>query len=147
MKTLDRLKFEMFERVDRFGRDYSASLASHTYVVGLFTAVAALLPIWEAGPRPRFQRSVQRAGRRKQSRFPKLVAWQQGTKAQVSALGREIDKFGVCALWTGGGRNRNRGRPSQMKPIRFSPHAEANLKEREIAREDAEAAIRNPART
>jgi hypothetical protein len=40
MKTLDRLKFEMFERVDRFGRDYSAPLASHTYVVGLFTAVA-----------------------------------------------------------------------------------------------------------
>jgi hypothetical protein len=40
MKTLDRLKFEMFERVHRFGRDYSAQLASHTYVVGLFTAVA-----------------------------------------------------------------------------------------------------------
>jgi hypothetical protein len=33
-----------------------------------------------------------------------------------------------------------------MKPIRFSPHAEANLKAREIAREEAEAAIRNPAR-
>ena len=33
-----------------------------------------------------------------------------------------------------------------MKPIRFSPHAEANLKAREIAREDAIAAIRNPAR-
>jgi len=33
-----------------------------------------------------------------------------------------------------------------MKPIRFSPHAEANLKAREIAREDGEAAIRNPAR-
>jgi len=33
-----------------------------------------------------------------------------------------------------------------MKPIRFSPHAEANLKAREIARKDAEAAIRNPAR-
>ena len=33
-----------------------------------------------------------------------------------------------------------------MKRIRFSPHAEANLKAREIAREDAEAAIRNPAR-
>lgn len=33
-----------------------------------------------------------------------------------------------------------------MKPIRFSPHAEANLKTREILREEAEAAIRNPAR-
>jgi hypothetical protein len=33
-----------------------------------------------------------------------------------------------------------------MKPIRFSPHAEANLKAREIARADAEAAIHNPAR-
>ena len=33
-----------------------------------------------------------------------------------------------------------------MKPIRFSPHAEANLKAREIARDDAEVAIRNPAR-
>jgi hypothetical protein len=33
-----------------------------------------------------------------------------------------------------------------MKPIRFSPHAEDNLKAREIAREDAEAAIRNPDR-
>jgi hypothetical protein len=33
-----------------------------------------------------------------------------------------------------------------MKPIRFSPHAEANLEAREIAREDAEAAVRNPAR-
>ena len=33
-----------------------------------------------------------------------------------------------------------------MKPIRFSSHAEANLKRREIAREDAEATIRNPAR-
>jgi hypothetical protein len=30
-----------------------------------------------------------------------------------------------------------------MKPIRFSPHAEGNLKAREIAREEAEAAIRN----
>jgi len=40
MKTIDRLKFEMFERVDRFGRDYSAPIASHTHVVGLFTAVA-----------------------------------------------------------------------------------------------------------
>ena len=33
-----------------------------------------------------------------------------------------------------------------MKPIRFSPHAETNLTVREISREDAEAAIRNPAR-
>jgi hypothetical protein len=33
-----------------------------------------------------------------------------------------------------------------MKAIRFSPHAEANLKAREIGREDAEAAIRAPAR-
>jgi hypothetical protein len=33
-----------------------------------------------------------------------------------------------------------------MKPIRFSPHAAANLKAREISVEDAEAAIRNPAR-
>jgi hypothetical protein len=31
-----------------------------------------------------------------------------------------------------------------MKPIRFSPHAEANLAAREITRADAEAAIRNP---
>lgn len=40
MKTIDRLKFEMFERTDRFGRDYSAPLASHTHVVALFTTVA-----------------------------------------------------------------------------------------------------------
>ena len=33
-----------------------------------------------------------------------------------------------------------------MKSIRFSQHAEANLKAREIAREDAETAIRAPAR-
>lgn len=33
-----------------------------------------------------------------------------------------------------------------MKPIRFSPHAEANLKAREIAREEAEETIRHPAR-
>jgi len=33
-----------------------------------------------------------------------------------------------------------------MKPIRFSPHTEANLKAREITREGAEAAIRHPAR-
>ena len=33
-----------------------------------------------------------------------------------------------------------------MKPIRFSPHAEANLTAREIAREEAEAAIRDRAR-
>ena len=32
----------------------------------------------------------------------------------------------------------------RMKPIRFSPHAEENLIDREISREDAEAAIRNP---
>lgn len=40
----------------------------------------------------------------------------------------------------------HRGRRSQMKPIRFSPHAAANLKAREIEREDAEAAIRNASR-
>ena len=33
-----------------------------------------------------------------------------------------------------------------MKPIRFSPHAEANLVAREISRADAEAAIRHPVR-
>lgn len=33
-----------------------------------------------------------------------------------------------------------------MKPLRFSPHAEANLTAREIAREDATAAIRHPQR-
>lgn len=33
-----------------------------------------------------------------------------------------------------------------MKPIRFSPHAESNLKAREIPRQEAEAAIRQPAR-
>jgi hypothetical protein len=31
-----------------------------------------------------------------------------------------------------------------MKAIRFSPHAEANLREREISRADAEATIRQP---
>ena len=33
-----------------------------------------------------------------------------------------------------------------MKPIRFSPHAEANLVAREISRADAETAIRQPVR-
>ena len=33
-----------------------------------------------------------------------------------------------------------------MKPIRFSLHAENNLKAREIAREEAETTIREPAR-
>lgn len=33
-----------------------------------------------------------------------------------------------------------------MKPIRFSPHAEANLKAREIPRDEAEAAIHQPIR-
>lgn len=41
MKTIDRLKFEMFERVDRFGRDRSARIASHAHIAGLFTTVAA----------------------------------------------------------------------------------------------------------
>jgi hypothetical protein len=36
--------------------------------------------------------------------------------------------------------------PTGMKRIRFSPHAEANLKAREISRDDAEAAVRNPDR-
>ena len=40
MNIKARLRFEMFERVDRFGRDHSAAIASHTHVVGLFTAVA-----------------------------------------------------------------------------------------------------------
>jgi hypothetical protein len=38
------------------------------------------------------------------------------------------------------------GKRDKMKPVRFSPHAEANLKAREIEREDAGAAVRNPER-